>query len=179
MHKLRKQANGLILISVLIFISLIILLVMIGFTCSELQLRMCDNQLQLKQVMQAAQFGLKAACLQMQRRPPNCQIVLLSTHDLSIKSAAWWHSAQTCHGKFDQLNYYYVIEPLQINNCLYINGSSAVKYWRITVRAEQALGNRLAAILQETIALPANETGTCPTTKYKLTSHEQSWRQLH
>lgn len=173
-----SKINGLILISVLIFINLIILLVMIGFIFSELQLRMSNNQLQRGRVMQVAQFGLKAARLQMQQHPLNCQIAILSTHDLSIKSASWWHSAQTCHGKFNQLNYYYVVEPLQVNNCLYFDGSSAVKYWRITVRAEQAAGNKAAAILQETVALPAKQTQACPTTRYKLFSYEQSWRQL-
>jgi Tfp pilus assembly protein PilX len=170
--------KGLILISVLIFINLIILLVTIGFTISELQLRMSNNQLQHTQVTQAAQFGLQAARKLLQQHPLSCQIPLQSTYDLSTKSAAWWHSAQICHGKFGKQNYYYVVEPLQINNCLYFDGSSAVKYWRITVRAEQAAGNKAVAILQETVALPTKETGTCPTTRYKLTSYEQSWRQL-
>jgi len=170
--------KGLILISVLIFINLIVLLVTIGFTISELQLRMSNNQLQHARVMQAAQFGLKTALQQMQQNPPHCQIDIHSTHDLSIKSASWWHSAQICHGKFGQLNYYYVVEPLQINNCLYFDGGSAVKYWRITVRAEQAAKNRAAAILQETIALPTKQTQVCPTTRYELSAYEQSWRRL-
>ena len=77
--------------------------------------------------------------------------------------------------KFGKHNYYYVIEPLQVNNCLYFIENQAVKYWRITVRAEQ---NQTAVILQETMALSTKPTGICPTTKYKLNSYVQSWRKL-
>lgn len=167
--------RGLILISVLIFINLIIFLVTIGFTISELQLRMSNNQLQSAKLIQTAQFGLKSARKIMQQHPLNCQIEIASTHDLSIKSSAWWHLAQTCHGQFAGQKYYYVVEPLQVNNCLYFTENQAAKYWRITVRAEQ---NQAAVILQETMALSAKPTGTCPTTKYKLSSYVQSWRQL-
>ncbi|MGD9153052.1 MAG: hypothetical protein PVG30_05300 [Gammaproteobacteria bacterium] len=171
--------KGLILISVLIFMNLIMLLVAIGFTADELQWRMSNNQLQQAQVMQTAQFGLKAAYLQLkQQHPGDCQISKYSSYELSIKSASWWHSAKTCHGEVAGQNYYYVIEPLVIDNCLSINGSHAVKYWRITVKAEQAIKNGATAMLQATIVLPIKPTDKCPVSRHQVTSYLRSWRQL-
>lgn len=172
------MSKGLILISVLIFMNLIMLLVTIGFTASELQWRMSNNQLQQTQVMQTAQYGLKTAYLQLKQHPACCQISMYSSYDLSIKSASWWHSTKTCHGNFAGQNYYYVIEPLAIDNCLSIDESLAVQYWRITVRAEQAVKNGATVMLQAIVVLSARSTDKCPVPRHQLTSYLQSWREL-
>ncbi|MGD9108446.1 MAG: hypothetical protein PVI75_04675 [Gammaproteobacteria bacterium] len=155
--------------------NLIMLLVTIGFTADELQWRMSNNQLQQAQVIQTAQFGLKTAYLQLKQHHDSCQISMYSSYDLLMKPASWWHSTKTCHGKFDGQNYYYVVEPLAVDNCLSINSSLAIKYWRITVRAEQ---NGAAEMLQVTIALPIKPTDKCPVPRHQLTSYLRSWREL-
>jgi len=151
-----NNTKGLILISVLIFINLIVLLVTIGFTASELQMRMSSNQLQQAQILQTARFGLKTAYQALKQHPPACQIPVCSSYELAKQPVSWWHSGVTCHGKFMRENYYYVVEQL----------TGKDQYWRITVRAEQAVKDGAAVILQATFALSGQVDCL------------QSWRQL-
>ena len=149
--------KGLVLVSVLVFINLIVLLVTISFIASELQMRMSSNQLQQAQILQTAQVGLKTAYQALKQHPPACQIPICSSYELAKQPASWWHSVVTCHGKFMGENYYYVVERLP----------SKDQYWRITIRAEQAVKCGAVVILQETVDL----------SKQAL-FYLQSWRQL-
>ena len=91
-----------------------------------------------------------------------------------------WHSKVTCYGNFLKQNYYYVVEPMQIDQCASINGSDAVQYWRITVRAEKSLHHGAVVVLQEIVGLPyfGKFSGKCEFTPHKLASYVQSWRRV-
>jgi Tfp pilus assembly protein PilX len=173
-----NNSSGMILISVLIFMTLITLLVTTGLGVGELQMRMSSNTQQQVQVFQVAQAGIKDAFENLRHSNVSCQIAIHSAYDLLTKSRSWWQSDISCHKKLADYNYYYVVESLQINPCLTFADSSAVQYWRITTRAERSDKNTAVTILQATIVLPAVSDELCEASKHQLLNVWQSWRQL-
>lgn len=180
MHDIYRFQTGMVLVTALIFMSLLTLLVTIGLEAGELQMRMSHNKLQTTQALFVAQFGLQAAYNALQVSGVSCQIPSKSVYELAVKSAAWWHTRIACHGQFADRQYYYVVEPLQIDSCLYIADSRAVQYWRITVRAEKTGTTGAVVILQQVIALPYNKLPPqqCKTARHELKYRLQSWKQL-
>ena len=82
------RCAGMILISMLIFMSLITLLVTIGLESAELQMRMSNNSRQQAQTFQVAQYGLQQAYMAVKDREVHCQLSLHSVYDLSVMPAS-------------------------------------------------------------------------------------------
>ncbi len=149
-----------VLITVLLFSSLISLLVVMSQQTSELLLRISANHRAVLQNFQTGHAGLQAAYKALQNGHVSCR-----------PSAA-------CHGSFAEGNYDYYFEPLQTDVCAELNRHLGVKYWRITVRAQKKQKHASITILQETVALPFVPREICKTKPYLLKSGWQSWRRI-
>ncbi len=174
-----EKEEGMILIVVLIFLSLISLLVVMSSEMSALEQRMSLNQLRYNQNFQAALAGLKQGEYSLLNGSSACEVALISRNDLLAKSDNWWRSSATCHGNFANHPFQYVIEDLQIDPCAIISDHQGVKFWRITSHAEQSKKYGTMTILQETIAAPFKSEEECHDKIRPISDVRQSWSILY
>lgn len=167
-----KKEEGMILIVILIFLSLISLLVVMSAEMSALEKRMSSNQLRYHQNFQIALAGLKQGEYSLMSGSKACEIPLTSTSDLLSKSNDWWNSSTTCHGTFAKKQYQYVIERLDEDPCASLDENIGVIYYRITSHADNA------RLLQITIANHFQAAEQCERDIRKLETMKQSWRML-
>ncbi len=112
-----KQAQqGIILVTVLIFLLIIALLSLSALNVSQLQVRMSYNVKDRTQTLQAVEAGLKTAEKQLlDATKPNC----FSAHKLPIKKnpKPWLQLKNTCEAKLDNISVKYFIEQLASQPC--------------------------------------------------------------
>ena len=174
--KKHSNENGVILISVLVFMMAISLLITTAFKFSEMEMQMSLNSYLETQAFQTAQTGLFFAYTTLDKKKNVCQIQNTTPENLVNKPNTWWQSNSCCHNKVGKESYQFVFESLQTEPCDIINKKYAADYWRITVRVGGK--NKPISIIQATIAKPIKTNKVCKSPKRKITEGLQSWREL-
>lgn len=151
-----KRERGFVLLTVLMFISLIVLWVMMGLNVSVLQIEMNRNRNTVIEEEFIAEAGLKIAYSALTQDSRRCLLEKpISTYDLSKKSSAWWNSSIACGGRFAGRSFRYVIEYLGEGT---LEKSDRVDFYRITV-AVQTVDQGRGIVWQGTSVLPISTSG--------------------
>ena len=174
------RQKGIVLITVLMFVSLISLLVMMNLMNSGLQRQMNANTRFTIRNFLVAQAGLEIAYRALNAGDRRCILLKpMSSYHLLMKTQMWWHSGISCHSQFDHRKIQYVIEPLGVDSCATLDKVHSVQYYRITVRAESSNDDFAETILQGTVVYPYYfPMEKCEKGKRELSGIWQSWRQL-
>lgn len=108
---------------------------------------------------------------------PDC-IIHLSLTDQLIKNPLIWWQSQACSGNFHEFQYYYVIEPLTIDCCAFIDPikKSSAEYFRITLFIHSNRDNA-RFFFQSTLVRPAL-LQPCQGIQHSVEIGRQSWREL-
>ncbi|MEM9242946.1 MAG: hypothetical protein AAGA27_02670 [Pseudomonadota bacterium] len=175
MKKYSAKQQGMVFITMLLFISLISLLLIYMQQSVALQRRINHNRYLYLQSRQAARIALVNAYQSLKSGDTSCQQQPMSVTEILSKSNDWWLSSQTCHGHSAHLTYQYVVSHLQQDDCAEFEHQMA-DYWRITARA--SIRQQEQVILQATVVLPIQAEEACARTKRVLTNGWQSFRQL-
>jgi Tfp pilus assembly protein PilX len=157
-----KKQQGVVLVTVLIFLLALMLLSVGALATSQLQIRMSNNLHDHLQTFQAAEAGLRAGEKQvLQPEKPAC----FSATPLSpTKQDKYpWLKQKSCDFEFAKIPTHYFIEQL-----------SGISCYRVTAWA--GLKNNSLVILQSIYAVPGDK----PCDEKEITQEERSsWRELN
>lgn len=174
--------QGIILISVLLFLLMLSLLSISALNSSLVQLKMAQNLNHGDRLFYTAETALQQATqLLIIKQPMHC---LLATNLASFypqQSITWWLSNITCRINLaNRITAHYVIEKLTTDPCSQINQTAqpGVDFYRVTAWTN-GLSSNTPTILQSTVAVQsATHNAEACTKLRKLDLGRQSWRLL-
>lgn len=175
------HSQGLILLSVLIYLTILSLLALGALEASALQMRMLNNIKADHQLFVCTDTALQQIKHKlMQFLPAKCFIAEQSNRYYRDKNTAWWQAYACTISTCKNYKTFYLIENLIEQPCYKIDPFPVgAKYYRITVQTNSNNQN-YQTVLQSTVLLPFISKQTCPTNQIKLHGGgQQSWRQIN
>ncbi len=112
--------------------------------------------------------------------PTTCMISFVDSDELIEKPLNWWRE-KSCSGNFQTFKYYYVVEPLSIDNCASIEHAepAVAEYFRITLFLQSAIDDT-RFFLQSTLVRPylSAVPVICAGQRHQVQMGRQAWREL-
>lgn len=177
------KQRGIILATVLLFLSLLSLLGIHSLQSSLLQTKLSQHFQQSVFLFDRAEAALQIAEQQVRTAPCRTS-TQVGPNDIIVKHSTWWLSAITCKIAAPNLHLRFFIQALGTNNCDKLASSlkPGVNYYRATVWvADSALSHQV--LLQSTYATQAFNLPTVAKASlcrygHTIKSGRLSWRQL-
>ncbi|MBU0455812.1 MAG: hypothetical protein KKA99_03425 [Gammaproteobacteria bacterium] len=165
----KQTVRGFILVTTLLLTTLITALILTMLQVGFLQVKMAHNFMKGEDRLSLINATLKQTIQNSMQRTESC-LLKVSSNELTKRSYAFWESSATCHSRYQNHAFQYVVEPLQTASCL--------QYERMTLR--YPLQNGLSDVLVQATFLKHdfNETPDSCKQQRVVTSLIQSWRRL-
>lgn len=168
-----KQADGFILLVVLVFMQILSLLALDGLLQASLLRKSHLHQLQADNLGRIAENVLPFFERQLFE---NCCVTPLSVTFLASQSVKWWQ-AHACHKNVGKQTFYYLWEKLGREQCGMFNQKlRVVEFYRLSVFASEL---NTAILLQSVIAKSTNQQPRCKTKPSIISSGRQLYRFIN
>ena len=175
-----NKNNGVILLTVLIFMQILILLNWCVLERAWLSQKSSKNFMMQDKLQYSSKQILSEIELMLTTQTVGCMIPITNSIELVHKPLTWWQSAITCSGNFQEFHYYYVVEPLIDDECAMIDETGiTASYLRITLLiVSNSYTPQL--FLQSTSVKPSIKgmLYQCHRAQHRVQLGRQAWREL-
>ncbi len=170
---------GIVLFTTLVFLMILMLLGLAMAESSLMESRMSLKQLRWQQAFDAAEIGLKSIEEKI-NLSSECVIPITSSAALLLQALSWWQASESCTGKINQFQYYYVIESLGVDTCASFENlkNKVADYFRITLLLVPEKSENLQVMVQSTTVEPVETKIICDRSTRVVMLGRQSWRML-
>lgn len=172
-----SKQGGMILVTVLIFLSIFAMLVLTSTQSSFLQQKMTQHILHTEQVYAALETTVLAVEKQVRTTLPSCTRFDAGRDYYYHKTADWWRQPWQCQQEVDHTVIRYLLEKIAEDPCAQFgNKSVTIMHWRITAVA--LLANQQLQLVQSEFAQISPEPRKCLTKQTHLvTIGRHAWRE--